>query len=221
MQNSRRLRFSSLVTVIMVLILTLVNESQISISLMSSGIIPKFPVVAQYLWIGIRIASIVAVIVFLWFDRRKTVFWAVVLATALLTVGLLTSAGKLIAMLLSSNHIKGSALMKDVALLALINVLTFSIWYWIIDPPGIDESQPTNAPWEFLFPQRASCLPGYEDWLPRYTDYLALAFYTSVAFSPTDAPPLTRRAKTLMIFQSAISLVTITFIAGSAINILA
>jgi hypothetical protein len=31
--------------------------------------------------------------------------------------------------------------------------------------------------------------------LPRYTDYLYLAFTTRFAFSPTDTLPLTRRAK--------------------------
>jgi uncharacterized membrane protein len=54
-----------------------------------------------------------------------------------------------------------------------------------------------------------------------YADYLYLAFTTSFAFSPTDTLPLTRRAKMLMLLQSAISVVTLTGIAGAAINILA
>jgi uncharacterized membrane protein len=54
-----------------------------------------------------------------------------------------------------------------------------------------------------------------------YWDYLCLAFTTSFAFSPTDTMPLTRRAKMLMLLQSAISIITLTAIAGSAINILA
>jgi hypothetical protein len=40
-----------------------------------------------------------------------------------------------------------------------------------------------------------------------------------VAFSPTDTLPLIRRAKLLMLLQATVSLVTITGIAGSAINI--
>ena len=59
------------------------------------------------------------------------------------------------------------------------------------------------------------------NWLPRYTDYLYVAFTTTFAFSPTDTMPLTRRAKMLMLLQAAISVVTLTAIAGSAINILA
>ncbi len=99
--------------------------------------------------------------------------------------------------------------------------LVFSIWYWIIDPPRVEETQRVDEPWDFLFPQRADSLPFYESWLPRYTDYLYLAFTTSFAFSPTDVLPLTRRAKMLMLLQSAVSIITLTGIAGSAINILA
>ena len=78
-----------------------------------------------------------------------------------------------------------------------------------------------DEPWDFLFPQRASSLPHYQSWVPRYADYLFVAFTTSFAFSPTDTLPLTRRAKMLMLLQAAISVVTLTGIAGSAINILA
>ena len=97
----------------------------------------------------------------------------------------------------------------------------FSVWYWLIDPPGIDEEAEDSGRWAFLFPQRADTIPGFEDWRPRYTDYLFTAFTTSFAFSPTDALPLTRIAKLLMALQAAISLVTLTGIAASAINILA
>jgi uncharacterized membrane protein len=113
------------------------------------------------------------------------------------------------------------ALLVDVVLLAISNILIFSIWYWIIDPPGVEDTRREDAPWDFLFPQRGQTLPHYESWEPRYTDYLFVAFTTSFAFSPTDTMPLTRRAKILMLLQSTISIITLTGIAGSAINILA
>ncbi len=75
--------------------------------------------------------------------------------------------------------------------------------------------------WDFLFPQRGGEIPHYEIWVPKYTDYLFIAFTTSIAFSPTDTLPLTRRAKILMMLQAGVSLVTITAIASSAINIMA
>ena len=83
------------------------------------------------------------------------------------------------------------------------------------------EGEDANQPWAFLFPQRGSVLPSYDSWVPRYVDYLFIAFTTSFAFSPTDTLPLTQTAKLLMMAQAAISVVTLTGIAGAAINILA
>jgi hypothetical protein len=48
-----------------------------------------------------------------------------------------------------------------------------------------------------------------------------MTFTTSFASSPTDTMPLTRRAKLLMLLQASISLITLTAMADSAINILA
>jgi uncharacterized membrane protein len=58
------------------------------------------------------------------------------------------------------------------------------------------------------------------DWEPQYLDYLYLAFTNATAFSPTDTMPLTRRAKTLMLVQSAISLVVALMIISRAVSIL-
>ena len=108
----------------------------------------------------------------------------------------------------------------DAALMSVSNILIFSIWYWIIDPPGVEDAPHEETPWAFLFPQRGSSLPHYERWRPSYADYLFVAFTTSFAFSPTDALPLTRMAKMLMLLQAAISVVVVLGIAGGAINAL-
>jgi hypothetical protein len=93
--------------------------------------------------------------------------------------------------------------------MATSNILIFSVWYWLIDPPGIDGSR-AGEPWDFLFPQRSSPLPHYDGWVAHYADYVFVAFTTSFAFSPTDTLPLTRRAKMLMLLQAAVSVVTLT-----------
>ena len=85
----------------------------------------------------------------------------------------------------------------------------------------LDEIPRDDEPCDFLFPQRGGVIAGHESWVPRYTDYLYLAFTTSFAFSPTDTLPLTRRAKILMLLQSAMSIITLTGIAGGAIGKLA
>jgi hypothetical protein len=220
MNENRRYRISSLTTVMIVLILTIVLELRISFSTMFGALNFQKQAFIPIMWLVLRVGSVLAVVLFWKLNLKKNLLRTIIFATGLLTVGLVVSTMKLIETLSRHTNINALALLSDVVFLAIVNVLTFSIWYWLIDPPGIDETQPTSAPWEFLFPQRADTIPGYEAWSPRYTDYLALAFTTSVAFSPTDALPLTRRAKALMVSQAAISIISITVIAGSAINIL-
>lgn len=47
-----------------------------------------------------------------------------------------------------------------------------------------------------------------------------ISFTTSIAFSPTDAMPLTRRVKMVMLAESAISATTVLLVAARAVNIL-
>ena len=84
-------------------------------------------------------------------------------------------------------------------------------------------SEHTNG--AFLFPQTTMTKQALrdadqQDWTPNFVDYLFLAFYTSTAFSPTDAPFLARWAKTLMMPQSLLSLLIIALRAAGAVNIL-
>jgi uncharacterized membrane protein len=59
-----------------------------------------------------------------------------------------------------------------------------------------------------------------QGWSPNFIDYLFLAFNTSTAFSPTDAPVLARWAKILMMLQSLLSLLIIALLAARAVNVL-
>ncbi len=167
-------------------------------------------------------ALLALLIVTLWLlNRKHALFKVIVVVNGLLTLGLFMNLAALITVLFGLTPQVVRVLLLDVVLMAISNILIFSIWYWIIDPPGVEENPRENAAWDFLFPQRAGELPYYETWLPSYSDYLFLAFTTSFAFSPTDTLPLTRRAKIAMMLQSTVSLVTLTGIAGSAINMLA
>jgi hypothetical protein len=158
----------------------------------------------------------------LWLLKKKRALMVLIIGVNIYgTLALLLHMGFLTSVLAGLSARTVRDILFDVVLMGVSNILIFSVWYWLIDPPGIDEQQPSNEPWAFLFPQRASVLPGFEAWYPRYGDYLFVAFTTSFAFSPTDTLPLTRTAKMLMLLQAAISVVTLTGVAGSAINILA
>jgi hypothetical protein len=101
------------------------------------------------------------------------------------------------------------------------NILVFALAYWLTDRGG-PEGRTTG--WagrsDFSFPRGDPSDNFPADWQPIFADYLALAFNTSAAFSPTDVLPLTPRAKMLMVLQSAISLVTVIAVGARAINIL-
>jgi len=101
------------------------------------------------------------------------------------------------------------------------NVLIFSLVYWRIDRGGPEAraNQATPKP-DWLFPQQTVPELAPNGWCPSFIDYLFLAFCTGTAFSPTDALPLTSRAKALMMLESVLSLVTIITVLARAINIL-
>jgi hypothetical protein len=56
-------------------------------------------------------------------------------------------------------------------------------------------------------------------WRTELIDYLYVSFTNSIAFSPTDAMPLTRRAKLMMLTESSLSSVTVLLVAARAVNI--
>lgn len=178
------------------------------------------PLLASLHWL-VRAGLLVLAGTFWTLNRKRAVFRVIIVANAFCTAVLLYDVAFLLSVLSGSNSSAAATLLTDVALIAASNILIFSIWYWIIDPPGVIEGEDAHQPWAFLFSQRGSVLPDYESWVPGYVDYLFIAFTTSFAFSPTDALPLTRSAKILMMAQAAISVVTLTGIAGAAINILA
>ena len=101
------------------------------------------------------------------------------------------------------------------------NVLAFSLLYWQIDGggPHARASDPNVKPeWAFPQPAKPEDLPA--DWRPLFLDYLYLGYNTATAFSLTDALPITRRAKMLMMIESTISLLTMVIILSRAINII-
>lgn len=103
----------------------------------------------------------------------------------------------------------------------ITNVLAFSLVYWRIDRGGPEaRANDAGRKPDWLFPQTGVPEEAPPDWRPTYVDYLFLAFSTAMAFSPTDALPLTSRAKLLMMLESAVSLLTLVTVAARAINIL-
>jgi hypothetical protein len=218
-------RSASLSMVVLVLVTTAFLESSISYTISYgrlNNLIPGLEQgLIQPLGIVVRVVLIVILLGFWILNRRQDLFKAIIVVNAVLTLGLFFNMFTLVDVLRGVVSEDVKTLLWDVVLLAVANILIFSIWYWIIDPPGVDGSVRDDEPWDFLFPQRAQPIPAYENWQPRYTDYIFLAFTASFAFSHTDTLPLTRRAKMLMLAQATLSIITLTAIASSALNIMA
>ncbi len=146
--------------------------------------------------------------------------------TGLVTLAMVASVVLLIAALPAHKETPTQLLVSAASLWAT-NILVFALWYWRLDaggPHGRDlrVGHPDGA---FLFPQMT--MPAdvkvkarHHTWSPNFLDYLFLAFNTSTAFSPTDAPVLARWAKVLMMLQSIISLTVLALLAARAVNIL-
>jgi hypothetical protein len=196
MSNFLRNRSPSLSWVMLVLLVIVFLQGSISYST-TFGALSRFvpgledsPIAGG--WLGLPLI-LIPVLLLLWLlTRKRDLFRAIIIANGLLTLGLLANMSALLDSLTRLSLQAARSLVVDVVLMAITKILIFSIWYWLIDPPGIDETQCADEPWEFLFPRRGADLPRHESWLPRYTDYLYLAFTTSFAFSSTDTLPLTR-----------------------------
>jgi hypothetical protein len=72
----------------------------------------------------------------------------------------------------------------------------------------------------FVFPEMLHTGYAPATWVPRFADYLSLAFWTATAFSPTDVSAIKRWAKLLMMTEAAVSLVIAALVIARAINIL-
>ena len=146
--------------------------------------------------------------------------------SSVLTAALIACLILLIAALPTHKETPG-ALLISAASLWITNMLVFALWYWRLDAGGPHkrERRAGHADGAILFPQMtmsddALADAGQQDWSPNFVDYLFLAFNTSTAFSPTDAPVLARWAKVLMMLQSLLSLTIIALLAARAVNIL-
>jgi len=103
----------------------------------------------------------------------------------------------------------------------LTNVIVFALWYWDFDRGGpVARAHAVKCYPDFQFVQMTNPELAPPDWEPQFADYLYLSFTNATAFSPTDVLPLSRWAKMAMLFQSAVSLVTVALVIARAVNIL-
>jgi hypothetical protein len=134
------------------------------------------------------------------------------------TNGLLLIA--LLASLVGGHEKSGGQLLLKATTIWGTNVIAFGLWYWGFDRGGPVRRLQPNPPWpDFQFPQMENPQLAAPGWHPRLIDYVYISFTNAIAFSPTDAMPLSARAKTMMLAESGISGLTVLLVTARAVNI--
>ncbi len=123
----------------------------------------------------------------------------------------------------SNSNLGGKQLILSAVSIYITNIIVFGLWYWQLDGGGHGGKGTHVRPVDWLFPQMTTNATITEEigWRPSFFDYLFVSLTNATAFSPTDALPLTHRAKLLMSVQALVSLSTVAIVAARAINILA
>ena len=155
----------------------------------------------------------------LWLGIERTIIILLASAYVANTIAELADMIGVITLHPSGNN--AFSLLSSSVAIWVANVLMFSLLYWQIDRGGPHaRASKSSAKPDWVFPQPATPEDLPPDWRPLFLDYLYLGYNTATAFSPTDALPLTRRAKMLMMIESTISLLTMVIIVARAINII-
>jgi hypothetical protein len=158
-------------------------------------------------------------------DKQKT--WLRILTgavIALLTLANLLAAGRLVVEILTNNKLFADhpgGLLAAGGVVWATNVIAFGLWYWDLDRGGAAARahHPDRNP-AFVFPEMQNSEYVPANWVPRFVDYLSLAFWTATAISPTDISAIRPWAKLLMMLEAGCSIVLAALVIARAINVL-
>ena len=150
--------------------------------------------------------------------HRRTVALALI---GLVSLGNGITLLALITSVLTGHEQNGGELLLKGVTVWTTNVIAFGLAYWALDRGGpIRRREANPPPPDFQFPQMENPQLAQPHWHPRLFDYMYVSFTNAIAFSPTDAMPLTFSAKVPMLIESAASAITVLVVAARAVNIL-
>jgi hypothetical protein len=158
-------------------------------------------------------------------DRQKPWLRIVTSAViAVITLANLSAAVRLVVEILTNNKLFANhpgGLLAAGAVIWATNVIAFALWYWDLDRGGAAARahRPYDNP-AFVFPEMQHTEYVSATWVPRFVDYLSLAFWTATAISPTDISAIRPWAKLLMMMEASGSIVLAALVIARAINVL-
>jgi hypothetical protein len=205
----------------------LVIALQVSLGLLSRTRGWSLSGVPWWFWLVLVLPAAVLFVALAWSAPRRQLDVlgqrraAALVLLAIISLGNAIALLALITSLVNGHERSGGELLFKGLTIWGTNVMVFGIGFWEIDGGGPTARRvATGAPPEFQFPQLENPTLAAPGWHPRLVDYIYVSFTNSIAFSPTDAMPLSRRAKLLMLAESATSAITVLLVAARAVNIL-
>jgi len=152
--------------------------------------------------------------------RREAAVTLLVLVAATNLVGIGLVVGSLVR---GGSQTTGAQLLASAGVVLLVNMITFGLVFWELDSGGpVQRSLAAHRDTpDFQFPQDENPQLAPPGWRPALSDYVYIAVTNSIAFSPTDAMPLSHRAKLFMGIESLTAAATVLLVAARAVNILA
>lgn len=196
-----------------------------------SSFIPEL----RYVVVGLCLGLFIPLVVFNPHHLTRESGWSKVLSRLVVAVLLganLIALGQLVWLLVTDRG-DGPGLLLAAVQVWVTNVIAFALVYWEMDRGGpvarrtLPREKVQLA--DFRFPQdedhdaidevrgRSSQAT---DWMPGYLDYLYFSASDSMAFSPTDAMPLTHRAKMLMMLEAFSGFVILALVIARAVSLL-
>jgi hypothetical protein len=199
---------------------------QLTLALVSREFSWKLWTLPWWVWMLAIGPEIVLLVALVWDPVRETlerIGHRRNVALILLAVVSLENAVALVALLGSLinglENSGGQLLLKGMTIWGT-NVIAYGLWFWGFDRGGpVRRLEPDPPLPDFQFPQMENPQLAAPGWRPHLIDYLYVSFTNSIAFSPTDAMPLSRWAKLLMLSESALSAVSILLVTARAVNI--
>jgi hypothetical protein len=148
---------------------------------------------------------------------------AAIVLLGMLVLGNLAALVILVAGLVTERRsdLGGGELLGTAFAIYTTNLIVFGLLFWELEAggPGARRLASTRVARDFAFPQDDRGVTA-EDWRPSAWDYLYVSATNSIAFSPTDAMPLTIRAKAAMALEAFIGATIILLVTARAVNVL-
>ena len=140
-----------------------------------------------------------------------------------LALASLAGTGLLVAALVgsSTDELSAGNLLVHALTVWLTNMIVFGLLFWELDAGGpLRRATVGRAVPDFQFPQDQSPELAPPAWRTALFDYFYVSLTNSMAFSPTDAMPLSRQAKGLMAIESLLSNIIVVLVIARAVNVL-